>query len=254
MDHFVDKNSIVRHIWGNSDTILFIFAGAAAEFALNKAVDWLYFTGRIPKDPLGRLFSTVQYARKIVFSEKQMAFQAIDAINSIHASVEEQRGSRIPDWAYKDVLFMLIDYSIRSFEILERKLELHEKQEVLTVFNEVGKRMGLQNLPKTYPQFEETRQLNLKQNFFNGALTKDLYKQYRKHLGFVRYRLLIDAQILILPKAVNQLLNSRQTSFLGPFIFFYKVCRRLHLDTLIKALILPEAYQENIRAMNYSKS
>ncbi|MEJ7663471.1 MAG: hypothetical protein WKG07_29945 [Hymenobacter sp.] len=39
--------------------VLFIFAGAAAEFALNKAVDWLYFTGRLPADPLGRLFSTV---------------------------------------------------------------------------------------------------------------------------------------------------------------------------------------------------
>ena len=42
---------------GKGDTILFIFAGAgAAEFALNKAVDWLYFTGKLPTDPLGRLF------------------------------------------------------------------------------------------------------------------------------------------------------------------------------------------------------
>lgn len=46
---FVDKHSIVRKIWGNTDVILFIFAGAAAEFSLNKAVDWLYFTGKLPK-------------------------------------------------------------------------------------------------------------------------------------------------------------------------------------------------------------
>ena len=59
MQYFVDKNSVVRKIWGKSDTVLFIFAGAAAEFALNKAVDWLYFTGKLPADPLGRLFSTV---------------------------------------------------------------------------------------------------------------------------------------------------------------------------------------------------
>ena len=52
MKLFVAKNSIVRQIWGKSDTVLFIFAGAAAEFALNKAVDWLYFTGRLPADPL----------------------------------------------------------------------------------------------------------------------------------------------------------------------------------------------------------
>ena len=70
MEYFVEKDSIVRQIWGKGDTILFIFAGAAAEFALNKAVDWLYFTGKLPADPLGRLFSTVSYARKIIFSEK----------------------------------------------------------------------------------------------------------------------------------------------------------------------------------------
>lgn len=252
MDYFVDKNSIVREIWGKSDTILFIFAGAAAEFALNKAVDWLYFTGRIPKDPLGRLFSTVAYARKIVFSEKQMAFKAIDTINSIHGSVEEQRGKRIPDWAYKDVLFMLIDYSIRSFEILERPLKIHEKQEVLNVFNEVGNRMGLQDLPKTYVQFEETRLQHLKQNLHNGAFTKDLYQQYRKHLGFVRYRLLIESQIVLVPKTVNQLLDFRKTSLLKPLISLYKWSRNFHLDRILKALLLPSEYKEEIKALNHS--
>src|SRR4028119_452039 len=107
MAFFVDKDSIVRQIWGKSDTILFIFAGAAAEFALNKAVDWLYFTGRIPADPLGRLFSTVSYARLIVFAEKESALRTIDAIAAIHAAVEIKRGAGIPDWAYRDVLFML---------------------------------------------------------------------------------------------------------------------------------------------------
>jgi hypothetical protein len=48
MEFFVEKNSVVRKIWGKSDTVLFIFAGAAAEFALNKAVDWRLFTGRLP--------------------------------------------------------------------------------------------------------------------------------------------------------------------------------------------------------------
>jgi hypothetical protein len=74
---FVRKHSIVRKIWGNADTILFIFAGASAEFALNKAVDWLYFTGRLPSDPLGRLFSTVAYARMIVFSGTPMQMRRL---------------------------------------------------------------------------------------------------------------------------------------------------------------------------------
>src|SRR6185436_11011741 len=99
-------------IWGKSDTILFIFAGAAAEFALNKAVDWLYFTGKLPSDPVGRLFSTVSYARKIVFSSLEDANKAIDTIRNIHTAVEQKRGAAIPDWAYREVLFMLIYYSI----------------------------------------------------------------------------------------------------------------------------------------------
>ena len=104
MKYFVEKDSIVRQIWGKSDTVLFIFAGSAAEFALNKAVDWLYFTGRLPADPLGRLFSTVGYARRIVFAKYDEALKTIDGITSIHKSVENKRGKTIPDWAYRDVL------------------------------------------------------------------------------------------------------------------------------------------------------
>ena len=106
---FVDKDSIVRQIWGKADTVLFIFAGAAAEFALNKAVDWLYFTGRLPVDPLGRLFSTVSYSSRIIFSDEDSAMKAIDQSTAIHAGVEKIRGAQIPDRAFREVLFVLID-------------------------------------------------------------------------------------------------------------------------------------------------
>src|ERR1700733_11341639 len=99
MEYFVDRESVVRKIWGKSDTVLFIFAGASAEFALNKAVDWLYYTGRLPADPLKRLFSTITYARQIVFSEKETALKTIDKITQIHSAVETSRGSSIPAWA-----------------------------------------------------------------------------------------------------------------------------------------------------------
>lgn len=103
MNYFVDEKSIVRQIWKNTDTVLLIFAGSAAEFALNKAVDWLYFTGKIPKNPLERLFSTVEYAQNIIFSENELALATIDKITQIHQGVEKSRGQTIPDWAYRDV-------------------------------------------------------------------------------------------------------------------------------------------------------
>ena len=250
MPYFVDKNSIVREIWGKGDTILFIFAGASAEFALNKAVDWLYYTGRLPEDPLGRLFSTVSYAREIVFAEKSSAFKAIDHINSIHASLENKRGKNIPDWAYRDVLFMLIDYSIRSYEILERKLELSEKEEVFEVFWRVGKRMNLKDLPKNFQEFEKMRQEHLEQNLKYGEYTKDLYQQYRKHLGLMRYRLLLETQSLITPVSVRNYLNLRKFSFLKLVIPIYKISRSLKIDGLLKSLILPSEYQEEIKSLD----
>ncbi|MEL0456931.1 oxygenase MpaB family protein [Flavobacteriaceae bacterium SZ-1-7] len=250
MKYFVDKNSVVREIWGKSDTILLVFVGASAEFALNKAVDWLYFTGKLPNDPLGRLFSTVNYARAIVFSEHQSALNAIDNITTIHKSVEEKRGKTIPDWAYKDVLFMLIYYSVKSFETLERPLSPLEKQEVLKVFNNVGERMGLKDLAKTYSEFEKARQNHLENHLQNGAHTKHLYKQYRKHLGLMRYLLLIETQILLLPNQVRNLLSFRKYSFLTPSVMVYKIFRQFKLDWILKEALLPTAYKADIKRLN----
>jgi hypothetical protein len=250
MEYFVNEDSVVRKIWGNSDTILFIFAGASAEFALNKAVDWLYFTGKLPSDPLGRLFSTVSYACAIVFAEKNAALRAIDTIAAIHAGVESKRGASIPDWAYRDVLFMLIDYSIRAFELLEHKLSTAEKQEVFDVFYRVGDRMGVKGLPQSFDEWEIMRGGHLRENMQHSNFTDDLFSQYRKHLGNARYRILIESQILVMPKEVCKLLGFRTFSFLKPSIVLYKMIKGMKVDWLIKELILPAKYKKQIEALD----
>lgn len=250
MKYFVSRDSIVRRIWGNSDTILLIFAGASAEFALNKAVDWLYFTGRLPSDPLKRLFSTVSYARQIVFSEYDDAMQAIDKISAIHKGVEHSRGKNIPDWAYRDVLFMLIDYSIRSFELLERKLSASEKEEVYTVFHRMGSRMGVKDLPQNYQQWLIMRNSALQENLLNGNFTKDLYKQYKKHLGWFRYLILKQAQTLLVPDKVNELLNLGKNSFSAPLLNLYKLSRIIRVKSLLKNVLMPSEYKKEIRALD----
>jgi hypothetical protein len=251
MDYFVNKNSIVREIWGKSDTILFIFAGAAAEFALNKAVDWLYFTGKLPADPLGRLFSTVSYARKIVFSDRQSAIKTIDAIAGIHTSVEAKRGANIPDWAYRDVLFLLIDYSIRSFELLERKLTTVEKQEVFDVFYRVGTQMRLKGLPEGYEEYNNMRQEHLLHNLQKSRYTDDLFAQYRRHLGTVRYQILLQSQAMVIPPRVQQLLGSGP-SLLSPFMEIYKLGKKINLDKVLKAILLPSKYKNQIKELDVS--
>lgn len=253
-EYFVDQRSIVRQIWGRSDTVLFIFAGAAAEFALNKAVDWLYFTGRLPADPIGRLFSTVSYARAIIFSEKETALHTIDAMAHVHAQVEDKRGATIPDWAYRDVLFMLIDYSIRSFEVLEHKLTNAEKNEVFQVFQRLGTRMKVSGLPSTFEDWEAMRQIHLLQNLQHSTYTQDLFNQYHKHLGAVRYRLLVEVQTQIAPDHVRHLLGFRRISLMYPVLILYKVARLIKLDGLIKATILPAKYKQAIRELDKKSS
>lgn len=250
IEYFVDKGSVVREIWGKSDTILFIFSGAAAEFALNKAVDWLYFTGKLPADPLGRLFSTVTYARQIVFSELNSAYNAIDKITAIHTAVENNRNTKIPDWAYRDVLYMLIHYSIASFELLERKLNEQEKEALYDVFLRMGQRMHLRELPLNYAVWVKKHREQLLADLVKSNYTIDLYKQYRKHLGSFRYLLLLESQKLVVPDIVQKLLNFKNVKWLGLFIPVYKFSRKLKLDGLIKSIILPAKYKAEIKALD----
>jgi len=247
---FVAPGSIVRRIWGNADTVLFIFAGAAAEFALNKAVDWLYFTGKLPKDPLGRLFSTVNYARGIVFAETEQANRTIDTIRQIHGAVESARGAAIPDWAYRDVLFMLIHYSIASCELFHHKMTGEEKSEVFDVFYRVGNRMGLKDLPSSYSDWVVARAAHLEADLAQSVYTADLFRQYKKHLGSMRFRVLIEGQKLVVPDRVKQLLHFSDFSLLTPVLPVYKITRLMKMDWMLKSLLLPAAYKEEIKGLD----
>ncbi len=247
---FVSRGSIVRKIWGSSDTVLLVFAGSAAEFALNTSVDWLYYTGRLPADPIGRLFSTVKYAQAIIYSPMDRALAAIDQITAIHSGVETSRGMKIPDSAYRDVLFMLIDYTIRSFELLERKLTNEEKGEVFEVFRRVGSRMQLKGLPESWAAWELMREDHLERNLAYSELTKDLYGRYKKALGSVRYRILLGGQALLVPVRVRRLLSLSSGRWMRGIVLLYKIARLMRMDRVVKAVVLPQAYRKQVAALD----
>ncbi|MCC6287788.1 MAG: DUF2236 domain-containing protein [Chitinophagaceae bacterium] len=252
MENFVDKDSVVRKIWGRSDTILFIFAGAAAEFALNKTVDWLYFTGKLPADPIGRLFSTVGYARQIIFAEKHIAHTAINKMNTIHQAVEKGRGAQIPGWAYRDVLFMLIYYSVASFELLERKLTDEEKEEVLKVFCAVGERMRIKNLPANYSEWQQMHAKQLEEDLKRSRFTDDLFKQYKKQLGVFRYFILREVQSLLAPHTVKRLLCLNGGYIIKIILPFYRLSRKIKCAQPIQNLLMPYTYRSQLRQLNYN--
>ncbi|WP_128543902.1 oxygenase MpaB family protein [Larkinella soli] len=250
MRFFVREDSIVKRIWGDADVILLIFAGGAAEFAVNRAVDWLFFTGKLPADPIGRLFSTVKYAQEIVFMPQEKAMEAIGRMRAIHAGVEKSRGDHIPDWAYRDVLYMLIDYSARAFELLHRPLTQPEHRELFDVFRRVGEGMGIPDLPATFTEWLPDRQTHLDRDLVRSPYTDELFRRYREELGNWRYDLLLQAQAILVPAAVKNLLPLPEKPLLAYTVWLYKLLNRLQLRTLTQRALLPAEYLKQVQALD----
>ncbi|MCK8493062.1 DUF2236 domain-containing protein [Spirosoma sp. RP8] len=250
---FVQSDSIVRRIWGDADVILLVFAGSAAEFALNRAVDWLFFTGKLPADPIARLFSTVRYAQEIVFAPEQQARQAITRMGAIHGGVERKRGYQIPDWAYRDVLYMLIDYSMRAFETLHRPLTNPEREEVFRTFREVGAGMHVPDLPTTYADWQIDREAHLSRDLVYSEYTDKLFRRYREQLGGWRYDLLRQAQAVLVPEQVRSELKLPQKPWLGYSIGLYKVLNAFGLRSVTQQILLPTEYLDQIRSLDVHK-
>ena len=250
MADFVHKNSIVRKIWGNPDLILLIFAGSAAEFALNRAVDWLFFTGKIPRDPIGRLFSTVRYAQEIVFVGEEEAQRTLNRINAAHRTVERQRSDTIPDWAYRDVLYMLIDYSERAHALLYRSLSASERNELYGVFLRIGEALSVSQLPETYDEWRQDRRLHLVRDLTYSRHTAMLFRQYRRHLGAWRYYLLLQVQALLVPDEVKRLLRLHSIDLLSGLVRTYGILTSFNLRAVVHTLLIPPRYWSELREMD----
>ena len=173
---FVAPGSIVRRSGAMPTRSCFAFAGSAAEFALNRAVDWLFYTGKLPADPLGRLFSTARFAQDIAFADEATARSTLDRIRAAHEAVERGRGRTIPAWAHRDVLYMLIDYSERAFDLLHRPLTGPERADLYDVFRRVGEGLAIPDLPETYDDWREDRRRHMERDLVHSDLTAELYR------------------------------------------------------------------------------
>ena len=250
MADFVGQDSIVRRIWGNGDMVLLVFAGSAAEFALNRAVDWLFFTGKLPGDPIGRLFATASYAQRIVFANEEAALHTLDRIRAAHEGVERARGQSIPDWAHRDVLYMLIDYSERAHELLARPLSTGERRALYDVFHRVGTGLCIPALPPTYGAWRVDRESHLRRDLLRGEGTDALYAQYCNHLGPWRYRLLLRIQALLVPDHVRGLLRLESAGWLRPLLRLYPILARAGLRPIIQRLLMPANHLAAVRALD----
>jgi uncharacterized protein (DUF2236 family) len=251
---FVARGSIVRKIWGDPEIVLLVFAGSAAEFALNKAVDWLFFTGKIPDDPVGRLFSTVRYAQEIVFADKETAGRTLERINSIHGAVERQRGQTIPDWAFRDVLYMLVDYSERAHQLLYGALSAAEREELYAVFKRVGDGLNVKELPGDYEQWRTDRLAHLARDLAFSKHSALLYARYREHLGGWRYRILLEVQGHLVPDRVRRLLRLKRGAVFSTLIGGYGYLVAPGLRPLVRRLLVQPRYWGEVDKFDRSAS
>lgn len=253
MPPFVRPDSVVRRIWGEADSILLVFAGSAAEFALNRAVDWLFYTGALPADPIGRVFSTAAFAQEIVFVDEATALQTLTRIRRIHEAVEGSRGDRIPDWAHRDVLYMLIAYSERAYETLHRPMTPAERHELYDVFRRVGEGLGIPELPPDYDAWLPDRRRHMERDLANGALTAELYRRYREELGWWRYALLLRVQALLAPAEVRAMLRLPAPTWVRGAVAMYRLVVRLGLRTLAHRVLLPPRYLGEVRRLDFAR-
>lgn len=231
--------------------VLLVFAGSAAEFALNRAVDWLFFTGELPRDPIGRLFSTAAYAQQIVFADELAASGTLDRIRAVHHAVERQRGQAIPDWAHRGVLYMLIDYSERAHELLARPLSAAEQDELYRVFYRVGTGLQIPGLPPTYAAWRADRESHMRRDLLHSDATEALYAQYRHHLGPWRYRLLLRIQAILAPEHVRALLRLKSTAWLRPLLRVYPLLARAGWRSTVQRLLMPSRYLSAARGLDH---
>jgi hypothetical protein len=249
-DPFVRPGSIVRRIWGDADLLLLVFAGAAAEFALNRAADWLFVTGALPRDPLGRLFSTAAAAQEIALGSRGRAERALAGIRAAHAAVERRRGARIPDWAHRDVLYLLVDYSERAFAALHRALTPAERAELYAVFRRVGAGLAIPELPDDYAAWRADRERHLARDLAVSPHTGALYAAYRRALGPWRYALLRQVQGALAPARVRALLALPRRPWAAGLLPLYPALARGGLGPVARRLLVPPAHLAAVRRLD----
>ncbi len=242
---------VVRRIWGRVDTILFIFAGSAAEFALNRSVDWLFVSGELPGAPIEQFFETVRFAQALVFEDPATFQKTVEAVNQAHKNVETLRpGQAIPQRAYRDTLFMLVDYAERAHEIVFGPVTDAERQALFLSSMEIGRCMAIKGLPETYDEYRRLRQSHIRNHLIHSDYSDQLYAQYRAHIGPIRMRGLLDVQASLVPPEVAQILGLHQRRYVKLMLRLYRHIESRRLLRLFYPLIMPRRYLVQLRAID----
>lgn len=231
--------SIVRKIWHNPSCVLAIFAGSSAEFAVNPEVEWLFYTGRLPADPIGRFIGTLRYTQQLMSAQTEADYvAAVGEIRSLHTVLEARRERPIPKEAYMDVLFMNIEYSIRAFQLVfGHPLSDVDRSAIVAEFRRVGELMEIP-MPGDLVEYEDLRKKRLAA-FRVTEWTPRLLQAYRQALGRARFSLLMVVYGAVVDPRVLPMLDLEQKALARAFATLFPYVCRASLDGWLMGLVLP---------------
>lgn len=234
------NQTLVQTIWGNADCLLTIFIGSSAEFALHPTVDWLFYTNKLPSDPLGRFASTVAYSHKLVFAPDQATqTQLAEQIQHIHARLEQQRGVAMPSVAYRDVLLMTTDYALRSYPLVfGRELSSTEKDSFIAETVKPWLTVLPVALPADYAAFCAMREETFGR-LAHTAWSDRLLQSFRRATGPVGYALLQASFRWVVDARIIQMLGLQGGRFDWVFRGWIMFLRRTGLNRPLLRLALP---------------
>ena len=224
-------SEITRTIWGDPENMLLIYVGSAAEFALNPENHWLFYTGRLPSDPLRRFEKTLRYQQKLIFTPQEAIPALARHLKGIHTEVEERRSQeqgeiKISNQAYLQVFSMLIEYGILGHEYLHRRKMTHEERE--TYFNDIRSialMMEIRDFPEDYRHYVTRRIRMVVSELQCNAFTRELMDAYRKNLAPFSYWGLLQFQARFIHPILAGRLNLKTNRVFGWVYWLYPQVR-----------------------------
>lgn len=239
-------SKITRRIWGDPENVLLVYAGAAAEFTLHPENHWLFYTGKMPSDPLRRFRDTLKYQQKLFFMPAAAVPHVARHIKDMHRQVEEKRSQeqgpmRIPDEAYTQVFSMLIEYGIRGYEYLHHcKLGRPQREDYFNDIRAIAQMMEVEDFPQDYGHYLDRRtDVVVNQLQFN-PYTRELMEAYRRNLGPIRYWVLRQFQARFIDLILVYRLGLTADPFFGFIHWIYPYVRVPGLFNRLARLFLGE--------------
>lgn len=207
-------SKITQEIWSSQENVSLIFAGGAADFALNPESHWLFYTMELPNNPQQRFIDTIQYTKRMQLMDGDHVKQFAEKIRAIHTKVESSRSDdegkkmRMSNNAFKEVGDIIIDYAIRGWEYINRKqMSADDKESWYQDSRYIYAAMGVEDLPKDYKSWAKYREQSIKTRLVPNDYTDRMYQAYRNDLGFVRYWILRKMQAEFVHPLIKQKLG-----------------------------------------------